>query len=117
MHKKNLEGCCQKKIKTQEEEKEKLNKEEKEISTNNTQKFVYGNQYNKNTFIVYLVPIIVGDLLSRSTFFISYKAMNLNDEEVTQKLVRDVLLFFDTFFRIIFCKIFNEKNPYSERHK
>ena len=115
--KKNLKVFAQKKNKIQEEKQEKLNKEEKEISTNNTQKFIYGNKYNKNTFIVYLVPIIVGDLLSRSVFFISYKAINLNDEEVTQKLVRDVILFFDTIFRMILCKIYNEKNPYSEKHK
>lgn len=134
---KKFEECCIKKIKTQEEEKkEKLNKEEvekdkkeegenkkekdkneEEISSNFTQKIEYDNKYNKNILKLYLIPIIIGDFLSRSFIFISYKAVNLNDEEVTQKLVRDVLIFFDTIFRMFFCYLLNEKSPYSKKHK
>ncbi len=120
-----IHWIIKKKEKYDEEKRErekliKLENEEEnkdEIGTNITQKFEYSNKYNKSSLKRYLIPIVFGDLLSRSFIFISYKAVNLNDEEVTQKLVRDALNFFDIIFRMIFCKIFNEKNPYPEKHK
>ena len=119
--KKKLECIFPKNIEIQEEKEVKLKEsqdkeeEKNKIDNNNTQKIEYDNKYNKYIWILYLIPI--GDLLSKSIFFTSYKIVDLKDEVLIQKLARDGVIIIDTIFRTIFCYIFNNQKTYSESHK
>ena len=64
----------------------------------------YGNVINKKTWKYYLMlfGLAIIDLLSRFAYYIFHKSFDIDNEEVSQKLAHDVLIFIDIEFRFIF---------------
>ena len=73
--------------------------------------------FNLSSMKPILLFIFLLDLYNRSTFYISYKIIEIDNTEVSQKLARDMLILLDTVFRIIFSIKINNDDSYSKSHK
>ena len=77
----------------------------------------YGNVVNQKTWKYYLMlfGLSIIDLLARFAYFIFHKSFDIDNEEVSQKLAHDVLIFIDIDFRFIFYICIINGNIY--KHK
>ena len=77
----------------------------------------YGNVVNQRTwkYFLMLFGLSIIDLLARFAYYIFHKSFDIDNEEVSQKLAHDVLIFIDIDFRFIFYICLINGNIY--KHK
>ena len=74
-------------------------------------------KFNLSSIKPILFLIFLLDLYNRSSFYISYKVIELKNAQVSQKLAKDMLILLDTVFRIIFSIKINNDESYMRSHK
>ena len=72
---------------------------------------------NEWKYLLVFIGITCVDLISRSTFYISQKLMDVDNKLVSQKLSRDSINLIDILFRLLFFILFQINDSYTYRHK
>ena len=83
----------------------------------NNNKDKCGISFNRSSLKWYLIILFILDFYNRLCYFVSYKVLKVNNEEVSRKLAKDMIILLDTVFRILFSIEINEDESYSKKHK
>ena len=77
----------------------------------------YGNKVNTIPFHRYLIffAIFGFDLFARMLFYVFHKSFDLDNEEVSQKFARDILIIVDILLRLVFNLCFMKVEAYNHK--